>query len=150
VVLRESCPAGIVIAPKGDGMPQHLEALALVAEDFASKKLWRFDAGEQVERDGKTEWSGRQHHDWQLTSFPSGAFSPGANPVPKGASILLHTHSRHTDPAIADVALDDDKLIELDPSGKVVWQWRAGDHVDEFGFTPAARAAIRRGGKRDG
>jgi len=142
-------PGGIVIAPKGDAMP-HLESLALVAEDFDGKELWRFDHAETIERGGKPEWSGRQHHDWQLSGFPSGAYSPRFTPALAGSTKLLLTHSAHTDPAIAEVGLDDDKLVELDPQGKVTWQWRVGDHIDEFHFTPAVRAAIRRGGKREG
>jgi outer membrane protein assembly factor BamB len=143
-------PGGVVVAPQGDAMPQHLEASALVAEDFDGKVLWRFERGEPVQRDGKLQWSARQHHDWQLADFPSGAFSPGKAPTLKGSAMLLLTHARRSDPAIADVALDDDKLIELDPAGRVVWSWQAGDHVAEFGLTTAARAAIRRLARRDG
>lgn len=142
-------PGGVVVAPQGNAMP-HLESLALVAEDFAGKVLWRFDHGEPVQRDGKPAWSGRQHHDWQLSTFPSGAYSPRFTPALAGATRLLLTHSAHIDPAIAAVDLDDDKLVELDPDGRVTWEWRVGDHIDDFHFTPAARAAIRRGGKRDG
>ena len=137
-------PGGVVIAPQGDAMPQHLEARALVAEDFAGKELWRYDHGEELDRDGKPEWSGRQHHDWQLSTFPSGAYSPQSTPALGGAAMLLLAHSHHAEPAIADVGLDDDKLIELDPGGKVTWAWRVGDHIDEFHFTPP-RCARRSG-----
>lgn len=140
-------PGGIVIAPVGNAMPQHLEATALVAKDFAGKELWRFEHGEQG---SSGAWSGRQHHDWQLSTFPGGAFSPAYAPRLAGASVLLLTHSAHTDPAIADVLLDDDKLVELGPDGKVTWQWRAGDHIGDFGFGSAARVAIKRNGKRAG
>ncbi|MGZ5861187.1 MAG: aryl-sulfate sulfotransferase [Croceibacterium sp.] len=143
-------PGGVVVAPQGDAMPQHLEARALVAEDFAGKELWRYDHGEAIDHNGKPESSGRQHHDWQLADFPSGAYSPQFTPALGGSNLLLLTHSHHADPAIADVGLDDDKLVELDPRGRAKWEWRAGDHIDEFHFTPAVRAAIRRGGKREG
>jgi hypothetical protein len=140
-------PGGVVIAPQGDAMPRHLEASALVVEDFAGKELWRFDRGE---RNGAGAWSGRQHHDWQLSTFPSGAYSPSFTPALAGATMLLLTHSTHADPRIADGVLDDDRLIELDAKGNVTWQWRAGDHIAELGLTPPARAAIRRNGKRPG
>lgn len=142
-------PGGVVIAPQGNAMP-HLESLALVAEDFDGKVLWRFDRGERIDRSGTSEWSGRQHHDWQLSNFPAGYYSPQFTPVLKGASVLLLTHTSHSDPAIADVALDDDRLVELDPQGRVAWQWRAADHIGEFGLTAAMRAAIRRMARRDG
>jgi hypothetical protein len=60
------------------------------------------------------------------------------------------THTSRELPEIADVVLDDDRLIERDASGKITWEWRAGDHIGEFGFSAAARAAIRRDGKKDG
>jgi hypothetical protein len=142
-------PGGVVVAPQGNAMPR-LESLALVAEDFAGKELWRFDHGEPIERGGKREWSGRQHHDWQLSNFPSGYYSPQFTPALKGASVLLLTHTSHTDPVIADVMIDDDELIELDPQGKVAWEWRAGDHIGEFGLTAPMRSAIRRLARRDG
>lgn len=142
-------PGGVVVAPQG-AFPPHLESTALVAEDFDGKELWRFDHAEQIQRDGKPEWSGRQHHDWQLSNFPGGYYSPQFTPALVGGTKLLLTHSQHKDLAIADVGLDDDRLIELDAAGKVTWQWRVGDHIDEFGFTPAARSAIKRNGKRDG
>jgi outer membrane protein assembly factor BamB len=142
-------PGGVVVAPQGNAMP-HLESLALVAEDFAGKELWRFGHGEPIERGGKREWSGRQHHDWQLSNFPAGYYSPQFTPALSEASVLVLTHTSHLDPAIADVVIDDDKLIELDPAGKVAWEWRAGDHVGEFGLTAPMRSAIRRLARRDG
>ncbi len=142
-------PGGVVVAPQGNAMP-NLESLALVAEDFAGKELWRFDRGESIERGGKREWSWRQHHDWQLSDFPAGYYSPRFTPGLAGASVLLLTHASRIDPAIADVMIDDDRLIELDPAGKVAWEWRAGDHVGEFRLTAPMRSAIRRLAKRDG
>jgi hypothetical protein len=143
-------PGGIVVAPEGDAMPQHLEASALVAQDFEGRELWRFDRAEPNERGDRPAFGARQHHDWQLSTFPGGAYSPQSAPGLAGATWLLLTHSAHDDPAIAQVTLDDDRLIELDPQGRVTWQWRAGDHIDDFQFTPAARAAVRRNGKRAG
>ena len=142
-------PGGVVIATQG-AFPGHLENNALVARDFDGKELWRIDHDEQVTVKGKKEWSARQHHDWQLSDFPAGYYSPDYTPKPTGGRTLMLTHTSHYDPAIADVLLDDDRLIERDASGKITWQWRVGDHIGEFGFTDAARAAIRRDGKRDG
>jgi hypothetical protein len=31
----------------------------------------------------------------------------------------------------------------VDGDGKIVWDWHASDHVDDFGFSDAARAVIR-------
>jgi hypothetical protein len=54
-------------------------------------------------------------------------------------------HASRSVPAVSDLPLEDDHLIEYGPDGKVRWQWYAADHIDEMGFSPAARAAIRTG-----
>jgi hypothetical protein len=41
------------------------------------------------------------------------------------------------------VLLQDDRIIEVSPSGEVLWQWNAADHINEMGFDARARAAIR-------
>jgi len=41
------------------------------------------------------------------------------------------------------VSLEDDRLIEVTPDGQIVWEWTAGEHIDELGFAPDARAAIK-------
>ena len=46
-------------------------------------------------------------------------------------------------PAIADVMLEDDRLLEVSARGDVLWEWVASDHVDELGFSPEARAAMK-------
>lgn len=142
-------PGGVVIASQG-AFQGHLENNALVARGFDGKELWRIDHDEQVAVDGKQQWSARQHHDWQLSDFPAGYYSPEFTPKPNGGRVLMLTHTSHSDPAIADVVLDDDRIVERDASGKITWGWRASDHIAEFGFTDAARAAIRRDGAKDG
>jgi hypothetical protein len=39
--------------------------------------------------------------------------------------------------------LEDDRLIEVAPDGRIVWEWTAGEHIDGLGFAPDARAAIK-------
>lgn len=142
-------PGGVVIAPEGS-FPRHQESRALVARDFAGTELWRWDQSEEIELDGIRAMSGRQHHDWQLSTFPAGYPSPGVIPSLGGARRLLLTHTTLTNPAIADKVLEDDRLVELDETGRILWQWRASDHVDELGLDAAARRAVRRLANRDG
>jgi hypothetical protein len=128
--------------------PPRQESLEIVQRDFDGKVLWRFDHSEEIQtRDGRTIWSARQHHDWQRDNFPAGYYSPDADPPISGGKTLVLTHTNHSRPAIANATLEDDRLIELSPSGDVVWEWVAGDHVEEFGFSPAARAAIKAAGE---
>jgi hypothetical protein len=136
-------PGGGVMAAAG-ARPPHQESLELVQRDFDGNVVWRFDRNEQIEtRDGKTVWSARQHHDWQREDFPAGYYSPEAMPG-EGSRTLILTHTSHMNPNVADVMLEDDRLIEVSWDGKIVWEWRASDHIDELGFAADARDVIRR------
>jgi len=55
-------------------------------------------------------------------------------------------------PEISKRKLRDDCLIEVDKSGKVVWEWKTVDHLDELGLPKEARDAIMNGygGNRTG
>jgi Arylsulfotransferase (ASST) len=136
-------PGGVVMAASGANPPRQ-ESLEIVQRDFDGNVLWRFDRSEEIQtRDGRTIWSARQHHDWQRDTFPAGYYSPDVNPPISGGNTLILTHTNHSRPAIANTTLEDDRLIEVSTNGDIVWEWLASDHVEEFGFSPAARAAIK-------
>ena len=136
-------PNGVVIAASGS-RPPHQESLELVRRDFAGNVLWRFSQNEQIKtREGNMVWSARQHHDWQLESFPAGYYSPDSTPAVEGVNTLILTHTDRMQPKVADVMLGDDRLIEVSPKGEIVWEWVASDHIDELGFAADARSAIK-------
>jgi hypothetical protein len=136
-------PNGDVIAASG-ARPGRQESLELVQRDFSGNVVWRFDRNEQIPTsDGNTIQSLRQHHDWQREDFPAGYFSPEAMPARAGSNTLVLAHTDRRVPEIADVMLQDDRLIEVSEQGQVVWQWLAGDHINQLGFDANARAAIR-------
>jgi feruloyl esterase len=136
-------PGGVVISASG-ARPPYQESLELVRQDFAGNVLWKFAQTEQIKmRDGSMVWSARQHHDWQLDSFPAGYYSPESTPTADGATTLILTHTNRMQPNVADVMLEDDRLIEVSPKGEIGWTWVASDHIDELGFAPDARKAIR-------
>jgi hypothetical protein len=135
-------PGGFLIAANGS-RPPHQESLELVQRDFEGNLVWSFDRNEEVQlNDGTTVWSARQHHDWQRPDFPAGYYSPDYTPSIEGATTLILTHTNRSVPGVADVELEDDRIIEVSWDGQIVWEWMAGDHIDEFGFTPEARDAI--------
>jgi hypothetical protein len=140
-------PGGHVIGALGR-RPPNQESLAVAQFDWAGKEEWRFDRAEQVPgRDGAMVWSARQHHDWQRPSLPAGYYSPDAKPAATGERTLILGHRNLTNPAIHPQPLEDDYLYEVDWNGKIAWEWLANQHVDELGFSPAAREAIRTGGQ---
>ncbi len=136
-------PGGVVIGAAGANPPRQ-ESLELVARDFDGKVLWRFDHNEQIEtRDHGKVWGLRQHHDWQRPDFPAGYYAPGVAPAAAGGRTLILTHTNHVRPNVAPGAtLEDDRLLELSPEGKLTWEWLVSDHIDEFHFNDEARKAI--------
>jgi hypothetical protein len=136
-------PEGIVIAARGARAP-HQESLELVQRDFAGNVMWRLDQNVQIRlADGRAVHSLRQHHDWQRADFPAGYYSPDATPASSDSHTLVLTHVSRMDPNVADSLLEDDRIIEISSAGELQWEWTAGEHIDEFGFDDAARAAIR-------
>jgi hypothetical protein len=136
-------PDGVVMAAGGTN-PPHQESLELIQRDFEGHVMWRFDHNQQIAaRDGKMIWSARQHHDWQRDDFPAGYYSPGVKPGTEGAKTLILTHTNDSRPNVANATLEDDRLIEVSWNGDVIWEWIASDHIDELGFSAAARNAIK-------
>ena len=136
-------PGGILISASG-ARPPNQESLELVQQDFDGKVIWQFSHNEQIKtREGSTIWSARQHHDWQRESLPAGYYSPESAPVVEGTSTLILTHTNRMQPKVADVMLEDDRLVEVSWKGDVLWEWVASDHIDELGFAPDARKAIK-------
>ena len=138
-------PGGDIIAASG-ARPGHQEALELVQRDFSGDIRWRISRVVRPPAVGDApEESLRQHHDWQRPDLPAGYYSPDARPAAKGGPTLVLTHFTHAAQDVSDRVLEDDRLVELAPDGQVLWQWTASEHIDEFGFDAAARAAIRAG-----
>jgi hypothetical protein len=136
-------PGGVVVGAAGANPPRQ-ESTELVQRDFDGKVLWRFDHNEQIQTsDGKMIWASRQHHDWQREDFPAGYYSPEATPGIEGGNTLLLTHTNHIQPKVApDKMLEDDRIIEVSWDGKILWQWVASDHIDDFHFDDDARKSI--------
>lgn len=122
----------------------HQESRRLVQVDWDGKVVWSFEQGDRVpDGNGGDAWAARQHHDWQREGSPVGYFAPGALPLLDRGRTLVLAHKNVTVPAITERRLEDDRLIEVDWQGRVVWDWLASDHVDELGFSPEARTALR-------
>jgi len=137
-------PGGDIVGGTTRRRP-HQEARALAQVNWKGETVWSFDHAELVHEAGQPDaWMARQHHDWQREGSANGDYAPGALPMTSGGRTLILTHKNVTRPAIADRLLEDDRLIEVGWDGSIQWEWLASDHVDSFGFTAPARAAIRR------
>ena len=137
-------PGGDIVGGTVPRRP-HQEAIAVVQMDWNGTLVWKFERTDLVDVAGKGPvWASRQHHDWQREGSSVGYYAPDARPLVSGGRTLILAHKNVTKPAITDKRLEDDYMMEVSWDGKVVWEWLASDHVDEFGFSEAARNSIHR------
>ncbi len=142
-------PGDIFCPPRHHGNTGTRDAIQIQIRDFNDKVLWRFDKwqeGKANEGDG-TMWVSRQHHDLQLKGNPAGYYMPDAAPpdTSKGTLLALAHYNVKNENINKNVRLIDDVLYEVDiASGKIIWTWKASEHVDEMGFDEAAREAMQR------
>ena len=137
-------PGGYVMGGKTPRRP-HQEATSLVQVDWNDRVVWEYNRLEQVDtEDGDTVWAARLHHDWQREGSPVGYYAPGAPPRVDNGRTLILAHKNVFKPEITDKRLEDDYIIEVAWDGTIEWEWLASDHVNEFGFSDAARNALHR------
>ena len=147
-------PGGYIMGGDTTRRP-YQEAIVLLQLNWDGNEVWRYDQMEQVvteeteNGEGKTEggqtvWSARQHHDWQRQGNPVGYYAPDMAPQTDSGRTLVLAHKNVMAPEVSDKRLEDEYIYELSWDGEVIWEWLASDHVDEFGFSEAARNAIYR------
>ncbi|MCB2358568.1 aryl-sulfate sulfotransferase [Clostridium estertheticum] len=140
-------PGGYVIGSTGERNPQYgmQDMIDLVQVDWEGNIVWSFNKHEFIDDPGeKPEWMARQHHDYQREGNPVGYYAPGLEPkVDKGNTFIL-THENVENPKISEKLLLDDKIIEVNWEGEIVWEWRANEHFDELGFDEAAKDVLYR------
>lgn len=76
----------------------------------------------------------RQNHDWEL--------------LPNGHRLLLVTVPRVV-PLLGASTVGDQGLVEVDDRGEIVWEWLAGNHLAELGFSESGWNALRETAARD-
>jgi hypothetical protein len=113
--------------------------------DFDGNVRWRFDRLEHVTDPGEEpRWLLRQHHDYQREGSSVGYYAPGQEPLRDRGNTLILVHENVRNERISSRPLLDDRIVEVDWQGELVWQWRPHEHFDELGFDDAAKAALRR------
>ncbi|WP_283171747.1 aryl-sulfate sulfotransferase, partial [Curtanaerobium respiraculi] len=109
---------------------------------------WSFNRNQEIEDNGTKEWYARQHHDYQIEGNPVGYFVPGMESSPDFQKMLILTHNDVRKPKISPQLLLEDRLIEIDREGNIVWEWRMLDHFNEFGMTEAQKNVMFRNPNR--
>lgn len=140
-------PGGYVIGSTGvrKGDKAYQDYKDLVQVDWEGNIVWKFNRTELIEDEGEEpEWQARQHHDYQREGSTVGYYYPAGEPRVDGGNTLILTHENVSRPEISDKILIDDKIIEVDWEGNILWSWKASDHFDELGFDEAAKNILYR------
>jgi hypothetical protein len=91
----------------------------------------------ELDWDGKTIWewgaqapggAARQNHDWARLA--------------NGNTLLLVALPRAVK-GLGPKEIGDQALYEVAPDGQIVWKWIAGDHLNDFGFSPEGLRYLR-------
>lgn len=118
---------GVQLSQLGDS-PGGIYANRTVGRlSWTGEKLWEWGAQ-------APGGAARQNHDWEL--------------LPNGNYLLLVTIPRRV-ADLGDQVVGDQGLYEVNPAGEIVWEWRAGDHLAEFGFSAEGFDYLRQVVRRD-
>ena len=139
-------PGGHLIAsratrPAANGY-QDQEDLTMV--DMDGNIEWTFDHNQLINDPDGERWMARQHHDYQVTGSPTGYFCPGQEPDPNFDKMLILTHNDVRKPKISPQLLLEDRLIEIDREGNLLWEWKMLDHFNEFELDETIKNAMFR------
>ncbi len=140
-------PGGYVLGNTGTraGKRAYQDQKNLVQVDYDGNIVWKFDRNEFVADAGREpEYQARQHHDFQREGSPTGYYSPSQTPKSLEGNTLILTHENVFNHKISDKELIDDKIIEVNWEGEIVWEWRANEHFEEFGFDETAKNVLFR------
>jgi len=140
-------PGGHIMGSTGTRSPKYAlqDQLDVVQVDWDGKIVWKFDKAEFIEDPGSpARWVARQHHDFQREGSTTGYYAPGSAPKIDSGNTLVLCHKDVSCPYVSDKPLLDDVIYEVNWEGEIVWEWLCSDHVEEMGFSEAARNAMCR------
>jgi hypothetical protein len=94
---------------------------AVLELDWEGRAVWEFHA--------PAAWS--MHHDMARL---------------RNGNTLVLANQKVPVESVSDKPISENFIIEVNPDREVVWEWRASDHLEEFGFCEEGVAEIRRRG----
>ena len=140
-------PGGYLLGSRGVRNPKYglQDQVDLIQVDWDGNVVWEFNQAEFIEDPGeKPQWMARQHHDFQREGSTTGYYAPGHEPQSMSGNTLVLCHRDVHCEYISDKPLLDDVVYEVNWDGEIIWEWQASDHVQEMGFSEAARNAMAR------
>lgn len=133
--------ASLATRPAANGY-QDQEDLTMV--DWDGNIEWKFDRNQFIKDPDGERWMARQHHDFQVEGNPVGYWVPGMEMSPDFKKMLILTHNDVRKPKISPQLLLEDRLIEIDREGNIVWEWCMLDHFNEFDLDETIKGAMFR------
>jgi hypothetical protein len=130
---------GVFLDPQLVGGTRGHVLLTLKSIDGAGTGLIPGQASYEISQSvGELDWNGNVVWKWGDAQAPGGAAQQHHDwrRLPNGDTLIL-ANWLHAVPGFAQPKVLDDVIYEVAPNGKIVWQWIAADHLDEFGYTPA-------------
>ncbi|WP_208797396.1 aryl-sulfate sulfotransferase [Flavobacterium limi] len=93
---------------------------------------------------GEQDWNGNTVWQWGKKA-PGGAARQNhdVHRLANGNTLLVGTVD-HIVAGVSDKPIDDQTIYEVNPNGDIVWNWNAGEHIDEFGISPEGRELLRK------
>lgn len=92
---------------------------------------------------GLVDWNGQVMWQWEGTQEVGAALqNHDWSRLPNGNILILSDKVRQ-DSSFKTKKIIDDIIYEVNPQGKVIWQWSATDHLNEFGFTPEQMKLVK-------
>jgi len=140
-------PGGQVFGSRGErnGTFGWQDYKDLIQVDWDGNVLWEFKQNEYVEDPGYNgEWMARQHHDFQREGNSVGYYIPGVESKLDSGNTLLLVHKDVMNKEISLHKLLDDRIIEIDYEGNILWEWNCNEHFEEMGFDEIAKNSIAR------
>lgn len=140
-------PGGYVLGSSGTRNPKYSfqDQLDLIQVDWEGNIVWQFDKTEFVADPGEEpRYMARQHHDYQREGSSTGYYVPGVEPKVKEGNTIILVHEDLYNRKISDKRLLDDKIIEVNWEGEIIWSWSASEHFDEYGFDESAKNVLFR------
>lgn len=140
-------PGGIVLGHRGerDRAISYQDKIDLVQVDWDGNITWKYNTNEFItDPTVEPQWMARCHHDYQREGNPVGYYVPGMDAQVNSGKTLILAHENLQNKKISDHILIDDYIFEVDWEGNKIWEWRANEHFNEFGFDEIAKNAIYR------
>lgn len=89
---------------------------------------------------GEVDWDGNVEWQWGSQAHPVYQHHD-MRKLPNGNNLVMTAETRELNGF--DYPVIDNAVEEVDADGKVVWQWKAGDHLDEMGFSDVAMRSLK-------